>query len=245
MGSMKKEVIILHGWTYSVNKWHPFIDLLKQKGVSAKLLKIPGLTEKINKVWTVNDYIEWLRLEIDPYSSSERSESRSSRQARTVILIGHSNGGRIALNFSVKYPNLVSQLVLIDSAGVYHDDLVIRMKRLIFKSIAKIAKKISNSQKLKNFLYKIVGEDDYKDATQNMKQTMLNLINSDRFLKFGNITIPTLIIWGKNDKIISLSDGKLMNELIKGSKLYIVENARHSPQFTNPKEGADIIYEYI
>ncbi|MBI2028749.1 MAG: alpha/beta hydrolase [Candidatus Levybacteria bacterium] len=226
---MKFEVYILPGWAYSIEKWEPFVRLLKQKGVEVNLLKIPGLTEKLDKVWNVNDYVEWLRKKTN----------------NKIILIGHSNGGRIALNFVAKYPNLVPNLVLIDSAGIYHDDLAIRLKRLIFKSIAKTAKKITNTQKLKDFLYKIVGENDYRNATQNMKQTMLNLINSDKLLSFGNITTPTLIIWGKNDKITRLSDAKLINKLIKNSTLHIIDGARHSPQFTNPVEVVNTIVKEI
>jgi pimeloyl-ACP methyl ester carboxylesterase len=43
------------------------------------------------------------------------------------VLLGHSNGGRIALAFAEKYPDKVKQLVLIDSAGIYHNEFSIRL----------------------------------------------------------------------------------------------------------------------
>lgn len=233
MGTITK-VFILHGWTYSIDKWRPFVNLLKQKGVEVNILKIPGLTEKLDTVWTLDDYVLWLKKIID-------------QEKDKVILIGHSNGGRISLNFAIKHPSKLAHLILIDSAGIYHDEFAIKIKRLVFGSVAKIGKKFSASQKLRNILYKIVGESDYKNATPVMKQTMINLIDSDKDLtkQLGKVATPTLIIWGGEDKIIPLSDGKLMNKLIKNSKLYIINNAKHSPQFTNPEEVSKIIYEHI
>ena len=227
MGTMRK-IIILHGWTYSTEKWNLFIDLVKRNGLEPHILNIPGLTKKIDKVWDLEDYVEWLNEIIN----KEKSK---------VILIGHSNGGRIALNFTVKYPQKLAHLILIDSAGIYHNDLSIIIKRFVFKNISEIGKKLSSSEKLKHLLYKIVGESDYRNATPFMKQTMINLINSDKLLSLGKVGVPTLIIWGEDDKTLPLADGKKMHKLIKNSKLEIIENARHSPQFTHPNQVAETI----
>ena len=224
MGTLNK-VYILHGWTYSTDKWKPFVEFLKQKGIDSTLLKIPGLTEKLDKAWKIEDYIEWLKNKV----------------GNKVILIGHSNGGRIALNFAIKYPDRLDCLILIDSAGIYHDDLAVKTKRYVFKGISKIAKKFTSSEKLRTLLYKVVGETDYKNANPLMRQTMVNLINSDKSLKLDKIIVKTLIVWGEKDQVTPLSDGRIMNRLIKDSKLYIVKEAKHSPQFTHPREVSDII----
>ncbi|OGH25004.1 MAG: hypothetical protein A3B47_02825 [Candidatus Levybacteria bacterium RIFCSPLOWO2_01_FULL_39_24] len=223
-----KKIIILHGWTYSLEKWRIFLELLKKRGIEPTMLNVPGLTSKNDKVWTIESYIGWLKEIVD-------------KEKDKVALIGHSNGGRIAINFAIKYPGKIEKLILIDSAGIYHNELPLALKRAIFKTLAKLGKSLSGSSILKNAFYKLAGENDYKDANPNMKQTMLNLINSDKSLKPGNVQIPTLIFWGKEDKITPLSDGKLMHRLIKNSKLEIIENAHHAPQFTNPKEVINII----
>src|SRR3989338_4234164 len=106
MGIMKK-IIILHGWAYSTDKWRPFIEELKKSGVKSKMIKIPGLTSPLDQVWNLDDYVEWLKKNL-------------SKEKGKVILLGHSNGGRIALAFSAKYPEKVGKLILIDSAGIFH-----------------------------------------------------------------------------------------------------------------------------
>jgi pimeloyl-ACP methyl ester carboxylesterase len=226
------KIIILHGWTKNLDKWSVFIDALKKKGISAELLKIPGLTEKLDKTWDLPDYVQWLKEIVD-------------KENDKIILMGHSNGGRIALSFVNSYPEKVKKLVLIDSAGIYHNEPLLRIKRIVFKAIARIGKKVTSSGNIKNLLYKFARESDYKDLNEDTKKTMINLIKSDLKPILSRIKTPTLIIWGAEDKTTPMSDGILMNELIKNSKLKIVSEAKHSPMYTHTQEVAKIIYENI
>lgn len=223
-----KKVIILHGWTYSLEKWQAFLDILKKRNIKPIMLNVPGLTSEKDKVWNMEDYVNWLNENL-------------KKEKEKVILLGHSNGGRIALNFAIEYSQKIEKLILIDSAGIYHNELPIALKRVIFRTLAKFGKKLTSSNMLKNILYKIVGGDDYKNASSNMKITMLNLLNSDKFLKPEKIQMQTLIIWGREDRITPASDGRSLHQKIKDSKIFIVEGARHSPQFTHPTQVADVI----
>ncbi len=237
LGAMKKmengkpKIFILHGWTYTLDKWVNFAKDLELKGFKIKLLKIPGLTEKINKPWNIEDYNNWLYKKLE--------------NEKNVILVGHSNGGRIAMAFSLIYPKKVKKLILIDSTGIYHDELYITLKRRLFGVIAKTGRKLSKFNFAKDFLYMLVGERDYREASENMKKTMVNLLGFDRNLKAENISVPTVIIWGKKDGITPVSDGKILSEKIVNCKLYIIDDARHSPQFTRPQQVIDIILKEL
>lgn len=222
-----KKIYILHGWAYFTNKWTKLKKLLEERGYEVKLLKVPGLTSPIDKPWTIDDYILWLNKEIV--------------KEKDVVLVGHSNGGRISLAFSLRFPQKVSHLVLIDSAGIYHDNVSIKLKRSFFNFLAKIGKKIYYSERFKNLLYKVARTSDYKNASPVMKQTMVNLINADKTLQIKDIEIPTTIIWGSDDKTTPIQDAHRMHEKIVNSKLHIIQDARHSPHFTHPEETAELI----
>jgi pimeloyl-ACP methyl ester carboxylesterase len=226
------KVIILHGWTKNTDKWNPFLEELMKRGIPSYLPKIPGLTESLNEVWELSDYVEWLKKIVD----NEKSK---------ITLIGHSNGGRIALAFVSKYPQKIEKLILIDSAGIYHNGLPHRLKIFAFKTIAKIGKKITSSKTMENLLYKLAREGDYTKSDPVTKQIMINLLKSDKNLNLSKISIPTLIVWGTDDKITPLSDGIQMNKLINNSRLEIVSKAKHSPMYTDAKGVAEIIYEFI
>lgn len=229
MGTVKK-ILILHGWTYSTEKWGPFLNDLKKDGFNAELLKIPGLTEKLDDVWDIDNYVEWLNGKI---------------HEDKIILVGHSNGGRIILAFAAKYPDKIKKIILIDSAGIYHNEMPIRLKRIIFKTLARIGRKITKSETLRKALYKLSRESDYENAPPVVKKTMNNMINFDITPFLRKIKIPTLIIWGAKDKTTPLSDGKIMHQLISNSKLAIINDAKHSPQFTHPEKVTELIYEYL
>lgn len=229
MGTVK-EILALHGWTTSIEKWGPLLDDLRGLNIKVKMPLIPGLTKKIAQPWTLENYIDWLKKQVG---------------TKKVILLGHSNGGRIALAFTAKYPNLVSKLILIDSAGIYHNELPIRIKRRLFKSLALIGRKITSNEKLRNILYKLARESDYKKAAKIQRQIMINLTTQDLTSILSKVKVPTLIIWGQDDKVTTLSDGKIIHKLINNSRLVVISGARHSPQYTHPKEVAKIIYEYI
>lgn len=223
------EILALHGWTTTIEKWEPFSDCLRKENVRLKIPSIPGLTKKVSRAWTLENYISWLKKQVG---------------IKKIILLGHSNGGRIALSFAAKYPQNLTALILIDSAGIYHHELPLKIKRFLFQSLAKLGKKITSQEKLRNILYKLSRESDYKNASPLQRQIMVNLIYQDLTPILKKITTPTLIIWGQDDKITPLSDGKLMHKLIKNSQLKIVKG-RHCPHYTHPREVAKIIHEYL
>ena len=226
-----KKIYILHGWTYSVEKWEPFVKELQQNGFDVKLLKIPGLTTTIDRPWNLDDYVEWLGSVVP---SNEK-----------VILLGHSNGGRIAAKFSVQYPEKVGHLILIDSSGIYDTRLHKQIKRAVFGTAAKVGKGLLSFNLARKILYKAAREHDYETADPFMRMTMRNLIREDLAEDFKKITVPTLIIWGKMDRSTPLSQGREIHLYIPHSKLFIIDTARHSPMFTNAKEIMEIILKEI
>src|SRR5690349_17232860 len=99
-----KKVFIVHGWTYSLDKWTEICGLLRNMGIEPIQLRVPGLTEPSDKAWDIDGYVEWLNDKL--------------KDEKNPVVIGHSNGGRISLAFVQKYPNKLGKLILIDSAGI-------------------------------------------------------------------------------------------------------------------------------
>ena len=142
-------------------------------------------------------------------------------------------------------PEKITKLILIDSAGIYHNELPLRIKRALFGTAARIGKALTSSQILRKLLYRLAGESDYEKATPQMRKTMANLITADLTKDLQKITMPTLIVWGGMDKATPLRDGKLMNRFIKKSQLFVIPAAGHSPHFTHAKETNEKIIQFI
>ncbi len=224
-------VIILHGWAYQTDKWQPLLKALKAKNIQPELPNIPVLTEKTDKAWTMDDYMKWLKNLI----GTDR-----------VILIGHSNGGRISLNFASRYPDRIKQLILIDSAGIPRTELKSRVKRAIFWVLAKIGKPLARFGLLRRLLYKLARANDYLEADPSARTTMTAMIKSDYALDLAAVTVPTTIIWGADDSMTPLKDAYTLSKRLKNAaQPIVISGGRHSPQFTHVDQVADSIVSVV
>ncbi|OGK17260.1 hypothetical protein A3D80_01400 [Candidatus Roizmanbacteria bacterium RIFCSPHIGHO2_02_FULL_40_13b] len=230
-GTIIPHLYILHGWAYDSQKWEILQRALEKTNIEATLLRIPGLTSPLDRPYDISDYISWIDTSIE--------------KKTPVILLGHSNGGRLAFHYALEHPSNISHLILIDSAGVEHTDIVSQMKKNALLLLAKMGKKVTRSNFLRNLLYTIAREKDYQEASPVMRKTMQNLLAADHNFPFSKIAVPTALIWGEKDTITPLVDGLTMHAKIKNSKMYTIPEARHAPQFTHPERIVKIIEEII
>jgi len=179
----------------------------------------------------LDDYVEWLRGEL-------------AGESAPVTLLGHSNGGRISIAFTAKYPQQVKNLILIGAAGVYHRDLKIRIKRAMFGALAKVGAFMKKSETMRKVLYRLAREKDYRDASPMMREVMRSLIAADLVPLMPSITCPVLLIWGRGDGSTPLGDGRIMEKKFPNAELRMIEDARHSPHFTNPDMVLEAIQTY-
>ena len=63
--------------------------------------------------------------------------------------------------------------------------------------------------------------------------------------KYKDIKVPTLIIWGKQDKIISPKVGELLDQAIPNSTLKVINECGHVPQEEKPEETVPLVLEFL
>lgn len=225
MGAKMSTLYVIHGWTYTVDPWQKTIKALKEKGITVKMLNVPGLTQPSNKVWTIDEYVDWADRNIPD----------------GAIALGHSNGGRILLNLCSKNPTKLSHLILLDAAGVYEEN----KKRDLARKASKILKPLKKIKPLRKVVHKVLGASDYDRAPENMKQTLANMLDSDKRLDVSPITTPTTIIWGVADTVTPLRQGKKLHQGIKGSQLIVEKDWPHAPYIKAPEHLARIIAKAV
>ena len=220
-----KTLYIIHGWAYSVEPWKTTLDTLKSDGLKVKMLNVPGLTTDSKKIFTIDDYVKW---------ADENIPSGS-------IALGHSNGGRILLNLLSKNPEKLSHLILLDAAGVYEPS----KKRNLVKKIAKLGAPLKKVPIASKVFHKLIGAGDYERAPENMKKTLTNMLESDKFLDLTKITTKTSILWGENDTVTPPRQAKIFHEKLENSTLKFYKNWTHAPYISNPKELARAIEKVL
>lgn len=215
-----KKIHIIHGWTYSLDAWTSCLAALRANGFEPVMHRVPGLTFPSGEVWNLDKYVAWIEAEL--------------KNEKDIVLAGHSNGGRIAIAYAAKNPLELRKLILIDSAGIVHKEILLQAKRRIFGILAQLGKPLSAIPGVRKIYYGLIGARDYEKAPFNMRETMKNLLPVDLTDRLEKISIPTFIIWGAKDKATPVSDAYLMHEKILNSELFIISDAGHSPHKTHP-----------
>lgn len=217
------KLILLHGWSQNKEVWNTIISKISNYKTLA--IDLPGFGEEkiINPNWGVSEYTDWVINKIKNY--------------KQVILIGHSFGGRIATEIASKRPKWLKGIVLSGSPSIYRPTFKIRLKILIFKMGKHI---LSNN--LKESLLPI----DLKNAvSKNLETTFRKVVIYDQTRQLKNINIPTLLIWGNYDKIVSIKIAGEIHGLVKNSELKIIASAGHNSFMDNPHLFSGYVKKFI
>lgn len=229
--SAKTKLELLHGWTYDLDRWQPFVQTLKKHKIQADLLQSPGLTRQISRPWTIADYLAWL---------DQQFASKSK-----VDLLGHSFGGQLAIGYAYKFPKKVRSLILVSSAGLPDQRLKYRLKRTLGKSLGKVMPELKQLPWLYDLGLRLLNAQDYRRADPIMRQTMKNVLSFDVRPLLSQIEQPVTLIWGKRDQTTPVSMAHQFHQAFPHSKLRFINQATHVPIYTHPEDVAKLIQEHL
>ena len=77
---------------------------------------------------------------------------------------------------------------------------------------------------------------------------MLNLALSKQFpdtALIQKVTVPTLIVWGKQDEIIPVSHAERFHRDIKGSQVVLIDNCGHCPMAEEPQKTKELSEKFF
>jgi pimeloyl-ACP methyl ester carboxylesterase len=230
-----KPFLILHGWGSASDRWIKEAEIISAKGFKVIVPDLPGFgaSDKLEKPWTVNNYVNWFE------------EFTKALGIEDFYLLGYSFGGALSAKIAVKYPQRVQRLFLTAAA-------VIRSKTTQKNFSAKISKLVKLFYFLPYYsffrkaVYKfIIRKSDYLYTEGIMKQTYLNVISDDVSFNLPFIKVPTIIIWGDKDQSVPIEDAYLIEKKIKNSKLVVIAGADHLMHKKIPEILAEKVLENV
>lgn len=189
---------------------------------------------------------------------------------RNLTIAGHSFGGAVALATTLRLqesnPGLVKSLVLLDSAAYDHEKIPIHIKLLgmpglgYFMSLISViwAKTVIKAVLPRMFYDPAkVSEETISAYAQPLrswqglyilKKTAEQLLPKDFFStkeKYAGIVAPTLLLWGKQDRIVPLAVGKRLNQTIKQSQLIVIDKCGHALPEEQPEQAVSAILGFL
>ncbi len=239
---MSYPLLILHGWGGSSKSWKLVKEILEKNNFKVYCPDLPGFGTEPDpkKAWAVSDYVEWVK----DFCEKEKLSQ--------VFLLGHSFGGRIAMKFTALYPEKLLRLILVDSAGFQHSKSWSFKQKIIIKG-SKFFHFLDKFPIL-NIFYALLRKtvyifsgtrDYYLIKSKVMKETFKKIITENLTRYLSEIKIPTLIVWGKKDKLVPVEIAYSLKEKIYQSQLEIFPEVRHNPHLEVPVKLAEVIINFI
>ena len=173
---------------------------------------------------------------------------------------GNSMGGWIALRYAIDYPDALASLILLNNAGVNganesdlqkqaanedYNPLVLANLADADRLVAMVVHKPPHiPARLKPVLY--ADALRYRDQLDGIFWTIATE-GRDHPLngRLGEVKVPTLIIWGRHDKLIDVSCVPVLEAGIAGSRSHIFEHVGHVPMIEDPKATAAVMKDFL
>ena len=249
-------ILCLHGLGASMFSWRHFIAPFSQRN-KLILVDFKGCGKSPKPADT--------RYSIEEHTD-EIYKFIIRENLTNLTLVGNSLGGAVALLLAIRFneeePNRLLRLVLIGSAGdkrymPAHFKLVRSILGLpiIYLSPTRLATKMVlrrcyyDKKKITN---KDVAAYARPMASPGGRHALLQTVrqclppNADELIaKVKSITVPTFILWGREDRIIPLKVGELLHQAIPNSTLEIIEQCGHVPQEEKPDETIARISKFL
>lgn len=200
---------------------------LAKKGISSLRIDKRGLygsssaTENPNNV-TVNDYVEdiidWISL------------IKENLGCKNIWLLGHSEGGLIALKSTLISPTCSSGLILVATSGVSFGQLLRKQinqnlsNTTVMNDAFVIIDQLENGQHVEMSLYDTSLQQLFAPVVQDY---LIDLMSHEPVELISEINIPTLILQGDQDIQVSVENANKLKKAQPRSKLVILNGVNH------------------
>jgi pimeloyl-ACP methyl ester carboxylesterase len=248
----EEPIVLIHGTSASLHTWNGWADALKENRRVIRF-DLPGFgltgPDPQNN-YTIEHYADVVAAVLDELN------------VQKCVLAGNSLGGYVSWATTVKYPQRVSKLILVDSSGyVFKPESVpiafklsqspiasVLLKNVLPKSL--VARSIKNvygnpdlvSDELVDRYYDLSLRSGNRDA---LKERFKQMSPGGLVDKIQTINVPTLIIWGAKDRLIPPEMGTKFNQDIANSQLIVFDELGHVPHEEDPESTVSAVKRFL
>lgn len=249
----KPAIVLLHGYGDSFLTWAPVADRLKDRfHLIVPDLPGHGLTQAPPTfVAEQSSYVQLLDAFADKAG------------LKRFALVGNSMGGGIAWQYALAHPDKVAGLVLVDAAG--WPDETLKKPPLAFRILMSAPGRWYLQRMETVPITKAALQADFHDPAlatdafvrrwvevqrapghrrilMSMRPSAASVASKE---KLSKLSVPTLILWGRDDHLIAPASADKFKDAIAGSELVFYPGAGHLPQWEQPDRTATDIGSFV
>lgn len=258
IGRGQRKLVLLHGLAARSETWADLVQYFPQDRYTLYLLDLLGSGESAKPA----------RADYSIRAHGRRVLRFLERQGLTeVTLAGHSLGGAIALLAAMEAANdesssIASLVVMAGPGFIQRLPLMARVFSYpltgpLFVALPTPDEWIRVGLRAAYFDQQLVDQehvDRYapcyrdRDAKRALVATCRQMVppDCDEIVAcYEKLRLPVLLLWGRHDRVVRLSQGERLYDAIAGARLEIIEDCGHNLQEERPAEVFRIIDDFI
>jgi len=234
----KPSILLMHGSGLTHIVWSLHEQFYTTQGYNVLSVDLPGHGNSegpsLKSIEEISDWIKSLMNVLD---------------IKKLIIIGHSQGSLVGIDFAARYPDLINSLVL--AAGSYkmpvNQDLINYAEAGDEKAVLLMMKWGYEGSKA------FIGGNPVKkiiNSFREIREVLAVDLNACNNYKGGKeslekINCSTLCIFGDLDKMVPLEVGNKMSSMIKNAEKKVINNCGHMIIFEKAFEMRQIVKEFL
>lgn len=245
-------LLLLHGTSASLHTWEGWVAALKaERRVISLDLPGFGLTGPFpDSDYRLAHYSRFLAQVLDQL------------QVPRVVVAGNSFGGQLAWRFALDQPQRVERLVLVDAAGYPRNatSVPIGFRLAQVPGLAPLMANLLPRSMIDSSVRNVYGDpgkvdealvDRYYDLTrragnrQALRQRFVQAPSGEDHARIAELTVPTLILWGGQDRLIPPDNAERFQRDIAGSRLVLFDDLGHVPQEEDPLRTVAALRQFL
>ena len=246
-------VVLIHGFSVPYYIYDPTFEFLTQSGFRVLRYDLfgRGFSDRPDKPYNIDLFVRQLGDLLDGLGLT-----------RPVTLVGLSTGGPISTVFTVRYPERVNKLVLIDPVGAkalpYARILKVASMPVLGETILSligsgglaknIMKDFFDPTFVDYFQSRYVIQMQYKGFKRAILSTIRNrMLDSfmEDYRRVGKMGKPVLLFWGRSDSTVPFGHSDDLKEAMPDVEFHAFENCGHIPHYEKPEEVNPILLAFL
>ncbi len=245
-------VVLVHGFSVPYFIWDPTFHALASSGFRVLRYDLfgRGFSDRPHARYNLDLFIQQL------------SDLLDALNFKQINLVGLSMGGAIASGFTVRYPERVRKLVLIDPVGTHPMPLNLIYKAAILPGISELILGLAGTERMVKGVASDFFDSAHVEMFQNQyrvqmqyrgfKRAILSTLRNRAvggfpkiYERLGKLGMPVLLFWGRNDQTLPFAQSQSILELVPRAEFHVIEDCGHIPHYEKPEALNPILIDFL